>query len=87
VKDLALICSKILNCQSSATGSSMYQKYTKDSGFFLLSHLVYSQIWLNLLVDDCQFGSTLLIILFYFCDKFSPLVKETKGGGANSQKK
>jgi hypothetical protein len=37
-------------------------------------------------VDDCQFGSTLLIILFYFCGKFLPLVNETKGGGANSQK-
>jgi hypothetical protein len=33
-------------------------KIEKDSEIFLLPHLVYSQIWLNLLVDDPQFGYT-----------------------------
>jgi hypothetical protein len=31
-------------------------KIQKDSSSFLLSYLVYSQIWLYLLMDDCQFG-------------------------------
>jgi hypothetical protein len=31
-------------------------KIQKDSSSFLLSYLAYSQIWLYLLADDCQFG-------------------------------
>jgi hypothetical protein len=31
-------------------------KILKDSGIFLLSHLGYSQTWLNLIANDRQFG-------------------------------
>ncbi len=31
-------------------------KISKYSYNFLLSYLAYSQIWLNILVDDCHFG-------------------------------
>jgi hypothetical protein len=31
-------------------------KILKDSGVFLLSHLGYSQTWLNLIANDRQFG-------------------------------
>ncbi len=38
-------------------GFNMYLKIWKDASFFWLSYLV-SQIWLNLLVDDCCFYHT-----------------------------
>jgi hypothetical protein len=79
VKDLAFdLPQNYINCQSFACTKSI----PKILDFCLLSHLVYSQIWLNLLEDDCQFGSILLIILCYFIfvAKFSPLVNKTKGG-------
>jgi hypothetical protein len=52
VKKMALIC------QISTTNFSREPKYSK--GFLNLkkkkSYLMYSRIWLNLLVDDHQFG-------------------------------
>ncbi len=41
--------------QISTTSSAGSQIYKKDSKKFLLSYLVCSQIWPNLLVDDHQF--------------------------------
>jgi hypothetical protein len=40
--------------------SNFIQNHPKKEGNFkkiiLLPYVLYSQIWLNLLVDDCQFG-------------------------------
>jgi hypothetical protein len=49
----------------SISGSYWYPKY-KRFVKCLLSHLVYSQIWLNLLVDDCKFGYITKLAKKYF---------------------
>jgi hypothetical protein len=34
------------------------QKFEGILNFFLLSYPVYSQFWLNFIMDDCQFGNS-----------------------------
>jgi hypothetical protein len=48
---------KNLNSQNSSTECS--QKY-KRFPFFVISELDYSQIWLNILVNDHQFGCVMI---------------------------
>jgi len=61
VKTVPLICQiynfkKNLIARFFTTSSSKVAKIKKEFYFLKLSYLVYSQILLNLVVDNCQFG-------------------------------
>jgi hypothetical protein len=55
-------------------GSSMQPKMWKGLKSFLLSYLVYSQIWLNFLVDDHRFGYITKLKKTKTCSQTVPLL-------------